>query len=401
MSSEAILIMESSTGKIIYEKNGYEQKYPASTTKILTAILAIEHCNLDEMATASEFAISSIPSGYSTANIQIGESLSVRDLLYALMLQSANESAVVLAEHISGSQEAFADLMNQKAEEIGCKNTHFVNPNGVHDEDHYSTAYDLALIAKYAMQNETFREIVKTTSFTLPATSAYPSNTRTYTNTNNLIIYDNRNRPDNYYYEYATGIKTGYTSAAKNCLVSSAEKNGIEYICVVLGASITYGNSGSISARYVDTINLFNYAFDNYSFRKLKFANTNIQTIEIENATKDTKNLDLLIANDVDIFVSIDNQDNSNIEPEIILKEGLQAPIAKGDIVGTISYEVEGLRYTTDLIAGSDVEEFKQSYILLYVLVAIVILIIIILFIRYYNKKKKFINRRNKYISNS
>lgn len=401
MSSEAILIMESSTGKIIYEKNGYEQKYPASTTKILTAILAIEHCNLDEMATASEFAISSIPSGYSTANIQIGESLSVRDLLYALMLQSANESAVVLAEHISGSQEAFADLMNQKAEEIGCKNTHFVNPNGVHDEDHYSTAYDLALIAKYAMQNETFREIVKTTSFTLPATSAYPSNTRTYTNTNNLIIYDNRNRPDNYYYEYATGIKTGYTSAAKNCLVSSAEKNGIEYICVVLGASITYGNSGSISARYVDTINLFNYAFDNYSFRKLKFANTNIQTIEIENATKDTKNLDLLIANDIDIFVSIDNQDNSNIEPEIILKEGLQAPIAKGDIVGTISYEVEGLRYTTDLIAGSDVEEFKQSYILLYVLVAIVILIIIILFIRYYNKKKKFINRRNKYISNS
>lgn len=401
MSSEAILIMESSTGKIIYEKNGYEQKYPASTTKILTAILAIEHCNLDEMATASEFAISSIPSGYSTANIQIGESLSVRDLLYALMLQSANESAVVLAEHISGSQEAFADLMNQKAEEIGCKNTHFVNPNGVHDEDHYSTAYDLALIAKYAMQNETFREIVKTTSFTLPATSAYPSNTRTYTNTNNLIIYDNRNRPDNYYYEYATGIKTGYTSAAKNCLVSSAEKNGIEYICVVLGASITYGNSGSISARYVDTINLFNYAFDNYSFRKLKFANTNIQTIEIENATKDTKNLDLLIANDVDIFVSIDNQDNSNIEPEIVLKEGLQAPIAKGDIVGTISYEVEGLRYTTDLIAGSDVEEFKQSYILLYVLVAIVILIIIILFIRYYNKKKKFINRRNKYISNS
>ena len=268
--------MESSTGKIIYEKNGYEKKYPASTTKMLTAILAIEHCNLDEMATASEFAINSIPSGYSTANIQIGESLSVRDLLYALMLQSANESAVVLAEHISGSQEAFADLMNQKAAEIGCKNTHFVNPNGVHDEDHYSTAYDLALIAKYAMQNETFREIVKTTSFTLPATSAYPSNTRTYTNTNNLIIYDNRNRPDNYYYEYATGIKTGYTSAAKNCLVSSAEKNGIEYICVVLGASITYGNSGSISARYVDTINLFNYAFDNYSFRKLKFANTNI-----------------------------------------------------------------------------------------------------------------------------
>lgn len=129
IGSEAVLIMESSTGKVIYEKNGYEIKYPASTTKILTAILAIENCNLGETATASEFAITSIPSGYSTANIQIGESLTVKDLLYALMLQSANESAVILAEHVSGSVEAFAGLMNQKAEEIGCKNTHFVNPN--------------------------------------------------------------------------------------------------------------------------------------------------------------------------------------------------------------------------------------------------------------------------------
>ena len=133
LSSEAVLIMESSTGKVIYEKNGYEKKYPASTTKILTAILAIEHCNLNETATASEFAINSIPSGYSTANIQIGETLSVKDLLYALMLQSANESAVILAEHISGSQEAFADLMNEKAKEIGCENSHFVNPNGIHN----------------------------------------------------------------------------------------------------------------------------------------------------------------------------------------------------------------------------------------------------------------------------
>lgn len=398
MTSEAVLIMESSTGKVVYEKNGYQKKYPASTTKILTAILAIEHCNLDESATASEFAINSIPSGYSTANIQIGETLSVRDLLYALMLQSANESAVILAEHISGSQEAFADLMNKKAVEIGCKNTNFVNPNGIHNENHYTTAYDLALMAKYAMKNETFREIVKTTSFTLPATNAYPANTRTYNNTNNLIIYDNRNRPDNYYYKEATGIKTGYTSFAKNCLVSSAEKNGIEYICVVLGASIIYEDGHSISARYVDTINLFNYAFDNYSFRLLVDKGFNVDSVEIENATKETKNLDLLLSNEINIFASIDNRD-TEIQPEISLIEGLQAPISKGDTVGTISYEVEGLRYTTDLIAGNDVKEFKKSYILLYIVIFIGIFTVIIFSIRYYNRKKKFTNKRNKYVS--
>lgn len=384
LSSEALLILEPSTGKIVYEKNGYEKKYPASTTKIMTAILAIEHCNLNETATASEFSIMSIPGGYSTANIQIGETLSVKDLLYALMLQSANESAVILAEHISGSQDAFADLMNSKAQEIGCQNTHFVNPNGIHNDNHYSTAYDLALIAKYAMKNETFREIVKTTSFTLPATSAYPAETRTFTNTNNLIIYDSRNRADNYYYEYATGIKTGYTSNAKNCLVSSAEKNGIEYICVVLGASISYGDTGSVSHRYVDTINLFNFAFDNYSFRKLISEDSNIKTIQIENATKDTKNLDLLISSDIDIFVSVDNKD-SVIEPEITINDGLQAPINEGDVVGTISYSVEGLQYTTDLIARNTVKAKKGISVVIYILVIAGVIIVIAFGIRFYN----------------
>lgn len=399
ITSQAVLIMENSTGKIMYENNCYEKRYPASTTKILTAILTIEHCNLDETATASEYAISSIPSGYSTANIQIGETLSIKDLLYALMLQSANEAAVILAEHVSGSQDAFSDLMNAKAKEIGCQNTHFVNPNGVHSKDHYSTAYDLALIAQYAMKNSTFREIVKTTSYTLPATTAYPSETRTFTNTNDLIIYDNRNRLDNYYYEYATGIKTGYTSYAKNCLVSSANKNGIEYICVVLGAEVQYGYHGTFSARYVDTISLFNYAFDNFSFRKLKSANSSEKTIEIENATRDTKSLNLLIRDDINALVSIDNKD-SNIEPNIVLKDNLKAPISKGDVVGQISYEIEGLRYTSDLIAADDVIEFRPSKILLYILLFIGLFVIIIFGIRFYNLRKKHLKNRYKYVKN-
>lgn len=398
LSSEAVLLMEASTGKVVYEKNGYEKKYPASTTKIMTAILAIEHCNLNETATASEFAINSVPSGYSTANIQIGETLSVKDLLYALMLQSANESAVILAEHVSGSQEAFANLMNEKAKELGCKNTHFINPNGIHNENHYTTAYDLTLITQYAMKNQTFRDIVKTTSFTLPATTSYPSESRTYANTNNLIIYDARNRPDNYYYKYATGVKTGYTSAAKNCLVASAEKNGIEYISVVLGASITYESTGSVSHRYVDTISLFDYAFDNFSFRKLKSANNLIKTIKIENGKKDENSLDLLIASDVNSLVSLDNK-STQIDPDITLKEGLSAPITKGDIVGTISYKIEGINYTTDLIAGNNVEEYKPSKIGLYVLIFLILIITILSAVRYYNLKKRSLKSRNKYIN--
>lgn len=393
LTSEATLIMEVSTGKVVYESNGYEIKYPASTTKMLTAILAIEHCNLNETATASEFAIRSIPSGYATANIQIGESLSVKDLLYALMLQSANESAVILAEHVSGSYDDFVELMNKKAEEIGCRNTHFVNANGVHDDNHYSTAYDLALIAKYCMQNETFRNIVKTTSYSLPATNAYPSDTRTFTNTNNLLIYDGRNRPDNYYYEYATGVKTGYTSNAKNCLVSSARKNGMDYICVVLGADIIYGNTGSISARYVDTISLFNYGFDNFSFRKLKSENDNIQTVEISNATKDSKNLNLLIASDINVLASIDSKD-SEITPDVVLNDNLCAPIFKGDVVGSISYEVEGLRYTADLIAGDDVKENKSSKLLFNLFLIFSICVVTLLAIRYYNLNNKSYRKR-------
>lgn len=398
IDSGAVLILEETTGKVIYEKNGYERMFPASTTKIMTAILAIENCNLDETATASEYAINSIPEGYTNASIQVGEVLTVKDLLYALMVTSANESAIVLAEHVAGSEEAFCWMMNDKAKEIGCKDTHFVNPNGIHSEDHYSTAYDLALIAKYAMQNETFRKIVKTTSYTLPSTNAYPTEDRTFTNTNSLIIYDNRNRADNYYYEYATGIKTGYTSQAGNCLVSSAEKNGMDYITVVLNSPLGYTTAGTISHRYLDTIALFDFAFDNYSFRKLKSKNALIETITIDNGEKNANSLDLLISDDVTVLASIDNRD-SEIEPEVSLNDGLLAPISKGDVVGTITYRVEGLKYTTDLIAGNDVKVQKKFNTKFLIIIGIVILLgVIILTIRRIRLQKKYRYNRNKYI---
>ena len=382
INSEAALIMESSTGKVLYEKNGNEIKYPASTTKIMTAILAIENCELDELATASEYAITSIPYGYATADIRVGESLSIKDLLYVLMLHSANESAIIIAEHISGSVDNFSKLMNEKAKEIGCKNTNFINPNGIHDENHYSTAYDLALIANYCMQNETFREIVKTTSYTLPNTSSYQEEPRTFTNTNSLVVPSSENNPNKYYYQFATGVKTGYTTPAKNCLISSAQKNGIEYICVVLGADSAYENNEHKSFRYLDSISLFNYAFENFDFKIINSKNDIIETIQIDNADPSNKDLKILIASDITALINNETS-KKDIKPQIVLKENLQAPIIEGEIVGTINYKINGLSYTTDLLAGNDIKEEEKTEIkqLNYWIILILLLIIIIIII--------------------
>lgn len=265
--SEAAILIESTTGKILYEKNIHEKKYPASTTKILTAIIAIEQCDLNEMATASQYAISSLESGYTKANIQVGESFTIGQLLDVLMLQSANEAATIIAEHISGSVQEFAKLMNKKAQEIGCLNSNFVNPNGVHNENHYSTAYDLAMIARYCMKNETFRSLANKMECTLPRTDLWQDEQvaehgeRNFKNTNNLLLKDNK-----YYYPYCIGIKAGFTTPAKNCLISASNKDGFETISVILHAELT---EDGLSARYLDTINLFEYGYNNYKLNDI------------------------------------------------------------------------------------------------------------------------------------
>ena len=225
--SEAVILIEKDSGKILYSKNANEKRYPASTTKILTAILAIENLSLDEKLTASYEAVMSIPSGYSNAAIQIGEALTVKELLEVFLVHSANEAGYILAEGISGSVSAFANLMNSKANELGCKNTHFTNPSGLHDEKHYTTAYDLSLIAQYCMKNDSFRSFVSMPSCTIAATDKYEE--RYFRNTNEML-----NSKSQYYNENIIGIKTGYTSQAQNCLISGIQKNGMELISVVL-----------------------------------------------------------------------------------------------------------------------------------------------------------------------
>lgn len=256
--SDNILMIERQTGDILYERNARERMYPASTTKILTAILVLEHCDLNEIATVSSTALKAVPPTYTTAALQIGEELRVEDLLYAMLIPSANDAANVLAEHVGGSISGFADLMNEKAREIGCTDSHFTNPSGVHDENLYTTAYDLSLIANYAMNFDTFRTVVKTLKYTLPSTAAYPKSDRTFTISNALINPGYKN----YYYENAIGIKTGYTNPAKDCLVAGARKDDVEFIIVVLGDG--YLENG-LREKYIDCKTLFDFAFDNYT----------------------------------------------------------------------------------------------------------------------------------------
>lgn len=387
IESPSAILMDLKTGKVLYEKNINQKMYPASLTKVMTAILALENCELDEVATVSYDAVMSISSGYVTANLQIGEEVTVEQLLSVLLIGSANDAAVVLAEHISGSVEEFADLMNEKAKELGCTSTNFLNPYGAHSENHYSSAYDLAIIAKYAMQNETFRTLVSTTSYKLPITNKYEKEDRLFTTTNALLIVNNNTRADNYYYKYATGIKTGFTTPAKNCLIASANKGNLELLTVVLGAD---QNDEGLSNRYLDTINLFEYGYDNYSLREVIKSGGVVQTVNISNATKDTKKLDAVVQNDISVLIKAEDKNNALL-PEVHINEDLKAPIKQGDVIGSVKYTVEGIEYTENLVANNDV---KKSRFFINLLIFIILISFAYLYLKSNKRRKK--NKRLK-----
>ena len=384
--SSGSVLMDASTGKVLIQKDMNKQLYPASTTKILTAIIAIEKLDLSSTLTASRSAVMSIPSGYSNAGIKVGESLNVNDLLEMFLIHSANEVGYIFAEEISGNIENFANLMNQKATELGCINTHFTNPSGIHDINHYSTAYDMAIIARYCMKNETFRNIVNKKSCKFSATDLYPEE-RYFKNTNSLLDPSNR-----YYYEYAIGIKTGFTTQAKNCLIAGAQKNGIELIAVMLGAEATENGQ---SGRYIDAKNLFDFGFENYEVKQFLQEGTKIAEIKIKNATKETQTLNLLAK--TSLSATFESSFNiSSLNPSIKIEENNTAPIAKDKILGKISYDIDGITYETDLIAENDVIKSNILETIIQILSAIIILILIAEFFSH-TKKKKNNNKKIKY----
>ena len=371
LTAEAAILMDSSSDKILYSRNANEKMYPASTTKIMTAILTLESCNLDDIVTVPYDAIVIVPSGYSVASLQAGEEVTVKQLLQMTLVHSANDAANVLAFYISGSIEDFAVLMNNKVSDLGLENTHFTNPSGKHDENHYTTAYDLAKIMQYCMKNSTFRTLAGLKSCTIPATNKYEE--RVFTTTNELLIVDNRDVASNYYYEYAIAGKTGYTTEAKNCLVSVSNKDDLELISVVLSVGL-YENG--LSGKFIESKALFNYGYGNYTIKKLREKNAIATQIEIKNATKDTKNLDLLIPDDITVLINQENLDK-DYEPEIEINDDLTAPIAQNQKIGKITYEIEGITYSEDLIAANNVEKSGFSILAIQIVLAIFILFIL------------------------
>ena len=381
ISAEAAILIFIFTGKVFYGKNENQKMYPASTTKIMTAILTLENANLNDVVTVPYDAIRTIPAGYSIAALQTDEQLTVNQLLQVMMVYSANDAANVLAFHISGSLENFANLMNQKVSELGLTDTHFTNPSGMHDENHYTTAQDMAIIMQYCMEDNTFRNLAGLKSCTIPATNKYQE--RTFNTTNNLLINSQTNINNNSYYEYAIAGKTGFTSQAKNCLVSVANKDDLELICVVLAAGT---NANGTSTKFSDSKSLFEYGYSNYSIKTFAEQGSTATQVTIVNGTDETKNLDLVIKDDISTLINNDDL-NSNIEPKIELDSNLLAPISQGATVGKIVYTIDGNEYSSDLLASHNVIP-SNSFIVVIEIIAL-LLILFVLYRLLFHKKKK------------
>lgn len=316
------IVMELTTGTVLYEKNSLEQHYPASITKILTTLVALENSDLSEIVTFSDESIdNTIGSGIAR---DYGEQMTMEQCLYAVMLESANECAYAVAEHVGGTVENFVKMMNEKAAEIGCQNTHFANPHGLHDDNHYTCAYDMALISKAAYENETFRIITGTSRYTIPPTNKHDE--PTLLQNHNEILYPRKETK--YVRDYCTGGKTGYTDAANSTLVTFAEKDGLTLVCVIM-------NTQSPN-QWTDTINLFEYCFDNFQL-------FNIAENETTYTSSEGRNTGSL--NNNEPFVDIDKK-ACIVLPKTAKFKDAASEITYEDeseqVVGTIAYTYAG-----------------------------------------------------------
>ena len=322
--SPGVILMEESTGTILYEKNSDEAHYPASITKIMTTLLALENGNLSDMVTFSDDAINNTE-GSGIAR-DYGEQMTLEQCLYGVMLESANECAYAVAEHVGGTVENFVDMMNAKAKELGCTNTHFANPHGLQDENHYTTAHDMALIAQAAYQNETFRIIIGTKMYTIPPTNKHAEETVLRNHHDMLCTYHNANRK--YLYPYCVGGKTGYTATANSTLVTYAEKDGMTLICVVM-------NTQSPN-QFIDTVNLFDYASDNFQVLNVAENDTDYSA----ETTVDNGNL-----NNIAPFVELD-KDAVIVLPKTAEFSDTSSSVEYNDsdpeIAGSITYTYAG-----------------------------------------------------------
>ena len=345
LSGESAILMDYDTLEILYEKNSHLKLYPASTTKTMTAILAIELGNLNDVIQVDEEVIK-LTKGSHIA-LDYDEEMTLEDLLHALLIQSANDAALAIGKYVSGSVDGFVKLMNEKAVEIGALNTNFVNPNGLHNDEHVSTAYDMALIGKYAMDKELFRNIVKKPTYVIGPTNK-KTESRTLRSTNMFILGN-----ENINYEGKTvpikmdgvlGGKTGYTPQAQNCLITVTERDNRRLLTVVL--------KSSGKEVYADTHKLVNYGLDNFQNATLGYSNEFMGNFQLEGATIP------FVAGvlDKDFSYPILTENIGKVEKKTIIKTDLELPISQGAVLGTSEYYLNGkLLGSSNIVSTADV----------------------------------------------
>ncbi len=346
LTGKSAILIDATTGKILYEKNSHEQQYPASTTKIMTAILALENLKLtDKIEIDAETPFTEGSRIY----LLEGENVTMEEVMYGMMLESANDAAVAFAKNISGSVEEFAKLMNKTASELGALNTNFVNPNGLHDDEHMTTAYDLAMIARYAMQNDTFRHFVTTYQYTMDATNL--QETRYLYNTNRML-YDNVHKVTvngqvrGCKYEGVTGIKTGYTGRAGGCLVAGAKRGNTELIAVTL-ATTDMG-------RFQDCIALLDYGFENFKTVNALEAGSDFGIIPVTRGS--VKQVRVVLPQSVEATLPAEASENV-LRTEVELLESVEAPVLPGQKAGSIKlYAGDELIGEYDAVAAEQVD---------------------------------------------
>lgn len=385
----AAVLMEKETGTILYEQNSHDKLEPASVTKIMTLLLVMEavdsgRISLDQTVTISAHAVSM---GGSQIWLKEGEQMTVHDLLKAVAVVSANDGAVALAELVAGSEEGFVALMNQRAAELGMTNTHFANTHGYHDDNHYTSAYDVFLMCQEAMKHETFRTIVTTKSYDMPATNIHPE-VRTVHSTNALISNWN---VTGYLYSYATGIKTGHTNESGYCLAAAATKEDRSLISVVMGCEREPGTSGSKGRTdFSETIRLFEWGFNNFSTQTILDATKrDIPEIEVT-LGKGTNYVTLEPQGEISALLPNDISTEDFKYDYTLNANSVEAPVEKGQVLGTITASFNGKEYgSLPLVASIGVEVDTLMYNLdriqkffsqLWVKILLVILLVVILF---------------------
>ncbi len=371
LTAASAILIEADSGRVVFEKNADERMYPASTTKILTVWLALMmgdslENGMNTKLPVSENAVNLAPDE-SSAKFAAGENVGLIDLCYAAMLVSGNDAATAIAEGLGGTVESFAGMMNQAAYSLGCTSTHFVNANGLHDENHYTTARDMAILARVAMQDETFRKIVSAESYTLPKDNIYRA--RSINNGNNFVAESGDENKKNRYYPGATGIKTGTTSAAGNCLVASASRDGVNLISVVLGAT-------SDTSRYEDSIKLMDYGFSQFlstsiaeiylrnprviDIRGFDLNDEQVGRLSLEIRLQSTSVSDVIVTTREEMEYWVQNFSSFTVTE---FTRELQAPITKGEIMGTLTYYGEdGVPVVYDLVASRSIAAREQLF---------------------------------------